>query len=211
MFLRKSCIVIVVGIKKGWMKLENKLIVRRLISGILVLICALIAIYDSTFYLGSSNYDYLAKYAGKEAANISMMTGMAFVVFAIYLIIVGVVFISTSKRRPKKIIEYGIVIAWFGVTFIMGVISYRQFPGLLKNILTLSFIALVIGLPFKHGYKNMPFVGEDNRLPEKEVKTSGSIMSTSEGNQLIELKKLMDDGIITQEEFNAKKKKILGI
>lgn len=45
----------------------------------------------------------------------------------------------------------------------------------------------------------------------EEVKTTTSKKSESSSDELRELKKLLDDGVITQKDFDAKKKKILGV
>ena len=45
--------------------------------------------------------------------------------------------------------------------------------------------------------------GQDNDLPESK---SG----TSEADEILKFKQLLDNGVITQEEFEAKKKQLLG-
>lgn len=40
---------------------------------------------------------------------------------------------------------------------------------------------------------------------------SNVVQATSEADEIIKFKKLLDDGVITQEEFNAKKKQLLGL
>ncbi|MFT8329615.1 MAG: SHOCT domain-containing protein [Oenococcus oeni] len=85
-------------------------------------------------------------------------------------------------------------------------------------------ILVVLGLPEKKsGFKGMPFVKKENETipehkPEVETKksTSKSKKNTktenkNDLNQLVELKKLLDSGVITQEDFDTKKKQILGL
>ena len=46
---------------------------------------------------------------------------------------------------------------------------------------------------------------------EKEIKPATNIIQKSDADELGKYKKLLDDGVITQEEFDAKKKQILGL
>ncbi|HIX15968.1 MAG TPA: SHOCT domain-containing protein [Candidatus Hungatella pullicola] len=48
-------------------------------------------------------------------------------------------------------------------------------------------------------------------LIQKEQKQECRSEKTSEADEILKFKKLLDDGIITQEEFEAKKKQILGL
>lgn len=65
-------------------------------------------------------------------------------------------------------------------------------------------------------YGPNPF-GEEKARPDSQIKESGvSLEKTPEihhidSEELIKLKKLLDDGIITQEDFDKKKKELLGL
>jgi predicted Zn-dependent peptidase len=55
-------------------------------------------------------------------------------------------------------------------------------------------------------------------IPEKEYSAEGGFVKKKEtvtkkgyNEELIELKALLDSGVITQEEFDAKKKQLLGL
>lgn len=50
-----------------------------------------------------------------------------------------------------------------------------------------------------------------NRIKQDDAKSINSIPETNNTDDLAKLKKLLDDGIITQEDFDAKKKQILGL
>ena len=51
----------------------------------------------------------------------------------------------------------------------------------------------------------------ENKLISNSVPTNTTASKVSEADELMKFKKLLDDGVITQEEFDAKKKQILGL
>lgn len=57
-------------------------------------------------------------------------------------------------------------------------------------------------------------IGDKKRIDEKEVKqvkVVNHVMPSSNADELAKYKQLLDNGIITQEEFDAKKKQLLGM
>ena len=92
------------------------------------------------------------------------------------------------------------------------------------NIWRWSFIILVcLGLPSNHGFKDMPFQSKnkeekptinglhssmDSQKSKNDI-TSNETENNSDLDDLRSLKKLLDDGIITQDDFDTKKKQIL--
>ncbi|MFT8414394.1 MAG: SHOCT domain-containing protein [Oenococcus oeni] len=69
-----------------------------------------------------------------------------------------------------------------------------------------------LGLPGKKGFKGMPFITQEET--EKPIQKSENTVKAENKNdlqQLVELKKLLDSGVITKKEFEAKKKQILGL
>ena len=51
----------------------------------------------------------------------------------------------------------------------------------------------------------------ENKLIINPTETKTAVTTVSEADELMKFKKLLDDGVITQEEFDAKKKQILGL
>ncbi|MFT8493533.1 MAG: SHOCT domain-containing protein [Liquorilactobacillus nagelii] len=182
------------------MKIENKIIVRRLIAGILLILMSIYCIYESNQLnrVGST--------------NLSTSAGAGYVIGA-YSFIVGVIFIATCKTRPVEWFEYTIV--GIGVILLIAVtVSAPQ-----KYFVDLKFFSLgliifmALGLPFKNGFNGMPFTSKienDDSENAKDINSSKRYIS-DDSAKLRELKQLLDDGIITQAEFDAKKKQILGI
>ncbi|MBO6517967.1 MAG: SHOCT domain-containing protein [Bacteroidia bacterium] len=60
-----------------------------------------------------------------------------------------------------------------------------------------------------HTYELTPLVESEKKIEESTPEESPSNDNPSKADSLRELKKLLDEGIITQEEFDSEKKKIL--
>ncbi|GAJ27540.1 hypothetical protein JCM15457_2543 [Liquorilactobacillus sucicola DSM 21376 = JCM 15457] len=193
--------------------MNNKLIVRRLVSGILLLV---VSVY--TFYRSYVFYGVPAKFPNimdKELKASMNGNGNALLISGITVLIIGIYFICTCNQRPYRWIEntivFGYIFIQFFCSYLIGVTGGTLEP-ISKELLGLSLFIIAVGLPFKHGFKDMPFVKKGEIISkQKKENSSQEIPVISEARQLRELKKLLDDGIITQEEFNAKKKKVLGI
>lgn len=136
---------------------ENKLIVRRLVAGVLLIVAALWAFYDTNvfgrllvFYKGT-NMDVTVQ----SEEGLVVMSG-------ILGMIVGIIYVSTSKRRPVKWLEYTIT----GVAIVFLLISQSAVDliagGIVSSIRWLVFLFIAVGLPFKNGYKDMSFVSKKN-------------------------------------------------
>lgn len=168
----------------------NKLIVRRLVSGILLMILALLAFI-------CSNMNAILRLMTNQ--DISALVGV-YRLIAIYSLAIGIFFCASCKQRPTKWVEYTItttsviMFAFIPLTQGYDISSY-----LMIFQWALLFI-VALGLPSKKGFKDMPF----------RNKNENSLKFTTE-KQLNELKEMLDDGTITQEEYDAKRKKILGI
>jgi len=51
----------------------------------------------------------------------------------------------------------------------------------------------------------------DNLLQNAQKSPKVTVQQTSDADELVKFKKLLDDGVITQDEFDAKKKQLLGL
>jgi len=172
----------------------NKLIVRRLVSGILLILFSIVVFSESAQMLN------LASSLGAHYSQIISAAAGSGILLALAAGISGIIFTATCKIRPIKAVEWLIAIVDIIVIFL---VSDNQYASYFKDLLIFQFvfvILLVIGVPYKKGYKDMPFRNKNEK----------SLKFTTE-KQLNELKEMLDDGTITQEEYDAKRKKILGI
>lgn len=195
----------------------NKIIIRRLIAGILLFVFAIItwqesyrvAAYAGTLYIPKS-----AQGAGGTGLILAILAG-----------IIGVIYAVTCNKRPIKWLEWSICIVAIVITLLAATENTKYYPDL--NLFRWSFIILVaLGLPLKKGFKDMPFEEKkDTRNVEENTNNNSSsitgkplINSTKEAikseknsdlNDLRDLKNLLDEGIITQDDFDTKKKQIL--
>ena len=172
----------------------NKLIVRRLVSGILLILFSIVVFSESAQMLN------LASSLGTHYSQIISAAAGSGILLALAAGITGIIFTATCKIRPIKAVEWVIVIIDVIVTFL---VSTNQYADYFKDLIIFQIIfaiLLIIGAPYKKGYKDMPF----------RNKNENSLKFTTE-KQLNELKEMLDDGTITQEEYDAKRKKILGI
>lgn len=136
---------------------ENKLIVRRLVAGVLLIVAALWAFYDTNVF-----GRLLVFYKGTNM-EVTVQSEEGLVVMSGILgMIVGIIYVSTSKRRPVKWLEYTIT----GVAIVFLLISQSAVDliagGIVSSIRWLVFLFIAVGLPFKNGYKDMPFVSKKN-------------------------------------------------
>lgn len=134
---------------------ENKLIVRRLVAGVLLIVAALWAFYDTNVF-----GRLLVFYKGTNM-EVTVQSEEGLVVMSGILgMIVGIIYVSTSKRRPVKWLEYTIT----GVAIVFLLISQSAVDliagGIVSSIRWLVFLFIAVGLPFKNGYKDMPFVSK---------------------------------------------------
>lgn len=177
--------------------LENKLIVRRLIAGIFLILFAILVMSES---LKMANVSSLLGGNSERAIMVAAGSGM---ILSIFAGITGVIYSATCKIHPNKIIEYVIVIVDI---FIIFFVSTNQYASYYKDLIIFQFafaLFIVIGAPYKNGYKGMPFKKSNKKSPAAGVNTTRQ--------QLNDLKEMLDDGTITQKEYDAKRKKILDI
>lgn len=183
------------------MKIENKLIVRRLVAGIILLLLSIFEMVES--YHVSAYGQMINNTQFKGEGGLGMIIGaIAF--------IVALVFVFTSKSRPKKWVE--ITLAIF---IVLGVVFNQMITN--NTFIDLPYFGLInviiscIAFPWsKKGYKGMPFISKDEKNEQNDVEPAIQTSSTT-ADEIVKYKKLADSGVITQEEFEAKKKQLLNI
>lgn len=171
------------------------MIKRRLVSGILMLILASFELYASVEYYQWAQGN--SAIGNDEAAEACLTLFGSYIFYAVLGLVIGIIFVSTCKKRPVKWGEYTMMVVML--------VSLSLIPYMAPNTGTegqmFGFIAFVqvilyaIGAPTRKGYKNFHFV-KKNDNDESAIETLGK------------LKDLLDSGAITQEEFDKEKKKI---
>ncbi|EJE99197.1 SHOCT domain-containing protein [Liquorilactobacillus mali] len=183
------------------MKIENKLIPRRLIAGIILLLLSIFEMVESYHVSAYGQMINNDSYNGEG--------GLGMIIGAIAFI-VALVFIFTSKSRPKKWVE--ITLAVF---IVLGVVFNQMITD--NTFIDLPFFGWInvviscFAFPWsKKGYKGMPYISKDEKNEQKSVEPAAQTSSTV-ADEIVKYKQLADNGIITQEEFEAKKKQLLNI
>lgn len=177
--------------------MENKLIVRRLIAGIFLILLAILVMSES---LKMANVSSLL---GGHSERVIMTASGEGVILSIFACITGVIYSATCKIHPNKIIECVIVIVDIIIILLVSTSPYLSYY---KDLIFFQFafaLFIAIGAPHKNGYKGMPF--KKSNMKSKKA----GVNATKQ--QLNDLKEMLDDGTITQDEYDAKRKKILGI
>lgn len=196
------------------MKIENRLIVRRLIAGIILLILSIFELIES----------YHVAIFGQVVKNneFNSEAGVGLIIGTITFV-VSLVFIFTSKTRPKKWLETTLAIMTaLGFLSVM-ITSHNDFPDL-PVFAWSNLVITCIAFPWsKKGYKGMSYVSKTEKTTVEENNTTeenntapreravSNELRINVPDEISKYKKLLDDGTITQEEFDAKKKQLLGL
>lgn len=165
----------------------KKLITRRMVSGIINIVLGIFLFSIGAFDITNYGQSIL----GDSLANIGF-----------FGLVQGIIYVSTCKTYPHKWLE--IVL---GIYVLLDLIRplIVSFSNNLSNAGVAGVIVLIvyaIGAPWsKKGYPDMPYVQKKSSKNENDQSLE----------QLTQLKKLLDSGVITKKEFEAKKKQILGL
>lgn len=168
---------------------------RRLIPGIVMLIFGLYIAYCGV------NASVIGSRLGVERA---VALGGDDVFLGLAGIVSGIVLICTHKKMPKRWVDYTIAI-FSAICFIICLTEFPRFGAGPLNWVTFIVIlaCLIYALPWsKDGYKNYHY-------PNSNAKLNASAESNLE--DIEKLKKLLDNGAITQDEYNKKKKQLLNL
>ncbi|WP_261674022.1 SHOCT domain-containing protein, partial [Oenococcus oeni] len=172
-------------------------IVRRLVAAIGLFVLAAYYLYVS---IASIPYaiDVINSYNEYKTTAGSGQFWDSYLSFIFMIIIplgIGITYLIYSDKHLTKNVEWIVVI----VAGLM-MLAFSIFTSA-KNVDGYILMGLVIlGLSF------------DQSKKEKKVETKQTSEPKDNNlSQLVELKKLLDSGVITKEEFKAKKKQILGL
>lgn len=168
----------------------------------------------SVYVLASATYSFLSSVFA--AINLYTSTAIVTLVLSILQLAVGIVCVLLTKKSPKVarivlIVEFSL----FAFSELLNVIFYiiaSNFLSMVTSMLVLAFeIVVLIALILmkveveNDEEKSTPLVKKEAKesLPKQEISQEEKL------NLLLKYKSLLDNGVITQEEFDAKKKELL--
>ena len=134
-----------------------------------------------------------------------------FVTFLLISVIMLVGFLMTNKIKCVKnahiydIITYHLIIVAGGMGLALSIVSHKEYPIYIFGIVFCSLVLLFDILVMIKSLINKFYI------MSKATMTDAIIISNNYADSLRELKKLYDEGIISEEEFEKKKKQILDI
>ena len=173
----------------------NYLTKKRGIPGIVMLILGLYIAYCGI------NASIIGTKFGVERA---VALGGDDIFLGIAGIIPGIVLICTHNKMPHRWIDYSIAI----IAAICLIICLTEFPGfgagLINWMIFIIILAcLIYALPWsRNGYKNYHYPNNIN---------SSYFSNNNNLEDIKKLKSLLDDGAITQDEYDKKKKQLLNL
>ena len=105
-------------------------------------------------------------------------------------------------------------LGWSGwLVFVMFAVSFIPFVGWIGSLIFIICLGVMDGQPFTNQYgpdpKGRNMSAEQSRQTDTPQPQQSATVPASLGDRLRELKNLLDEGLLTQEEFNVQKAKIL--
>ncbi len=169
----------------------------------------------SVYVLASATYSFLSSVFA--AINLYTSTAIVTLVLSILQLAVGIVCVLLSKKSSKVarivlIVEFIL----FALSDFLNIIFYiiaSNFLSMVTSMLILAFeIVVLISLIVMKIEVENDEEAESTSLTKNEAKESlpkQEISQEEKLNLLLKYKSLLDNGVITQEEFDAKKKELL--
>lgn len=169
----------------------------------------------SVYVLASATYSFLSSVFA--AINLYTSTAIVTLVLSILQLAVGIVCVLLTKKSPKVarivlIVEFSL----FALSELLNIIFYiiaSNFLSMATSMVVLAFeiVVLIALILMKIEVENdeeagpTPLVKNEAKesLPKQEISQEEKL------NLLLKYKSLLDNGVITQEEFDAKKKELL--
>ena len=168
----------------------------------------------SEYVLLSATYSFIA--AVFTAINDYTSTVIVTLVLSILQLAVGIICALLSKKSPKiarivLIVEFSLFVLSEFLNIIFYIIA-SNFLSMVTSMLVLAFeiVVLIALILMKVEVENDE--EESTPLANKEAKESlpkQEINQEEKLNLLLKYKSLLDNGVLTQEEFDAKKKELL--
>ena len=168
----------------------------------------------SEYVLLSATYSFIA--AVFTAINDYTSTVIVTLVLSILQLAVGIICALLSKKSPKiarivLIVEFSLFVLSEFLNIIFYIIA-SNFLSMVTSMLVLAFeiVVLIALILMKVEVENdeeesTPLANKESKesLPKQEINQEEKL------NLLLKYKSLLDNGVLTQEEFDAKKKELL--
>lgn len=172
----------------------------------------------SVYVLASATYSFLS--SAFTAIYVYTVAAIVTLVLSILQLAVGIVCALLSKKSPKVArIVLIVVFILFAISELLNIIFYIidsskfnsfNFLGMITPMLVLAFeIVVLIALFLMKIKVENGEEAESTPLAKKELLPKQEISQEEKLNLLLKYKSLLDQGVITQEEFDAKKKELL--
>ena len=170
------------------------------------------------YVLASATYSFLS--SAFTAIYVYTVAAIVTLVLSILQLAVGIVCALLSKKSPKVArIVLIVVFILFAISELLNIIFYIidsskfnsfNFLGMITPMLVLAFeIVVLIALFLMKIKVENGEEAESTPLAKKELLPKQEISQEEKLNLLLKYKSLLDQGVITQEEFDAKKKELL--
>lgn len=169
----------------------------------------------SVYVLASATYSFLSSVF--NAIYVFSVAAIVTLVLSILQLAVGIVCVLLTKKSPKiarivLIVEFIL----FALSEFLNIIFYiiaSNFLSMATSMIVLAFeIVVLIALILMKIEVENDEEAESTPLAKNEAKESlpkQEISQEEKLNLLLKYKSLLDNGVITQEEFDAKKKELL--
>lgn len=172
----------------------------------------------SVYVLASATYSFLS--SAFTAIYVYTVAAIVTLVLSILQLAVGIVCALLSKKSPKVArIVLIVVFILFAISELLNIIFYIidsskfnsfNFLGMITPMLVLAFeIVVLIALFLMKIKAENGEEAESTSLAKKESLPKQEISQEEKLNLLLKYKSLLDNGVITQEEFDVKKKELL--
>ena len=138
-----------------------------------------------------------------------------FIVFLWILSLTRDIFLLLVSIKPKSAKTLGTIAAGFAAVRLVAIIIHALIEGYefpFENIawgVLITVSAMLLGLTYD-GYANSVSVSKTH-VPVRENAVAQNTLQTNNVEKILRLKEFLDQGVITQEEFDQKKKELLNL
>lgn len=164
----------------------------------------------NTHFFEGNDLDIVADFL-KNISWIQLIIGVISCVLVLYGFL-----INKLKRMERLVVSLGFISMFLYTA--EGIVCKRLFCEVENYsesyFSTMSFVPIIIGMILFVGYciTSMIFVRKNKTMQQNTKEDNANLSMENEKIELLlHYKKLCDDGIITQEEFDAKKKQLLNL